>query len=132
MGIDFGTQRIGVAATDTLGISVHGKGTYTPESVEGFMEDFLLHEPVDRIVIGKPSNPSDHFEEALNKFVSWLASHNNAPEVVFHNEDYTSIDAKRALIASGVSKKQRRSKELLDEVSAIIILQDYLGHREEL
>jgi putative pre-16S rRNA nuclease len=132
MGIDFGTKRIGVAATDTLRISVHGKGTYTPETVVNFLNEYLQEEPVDKIVVGMPSKPSDRFSHALDKFVSWLTTHNNAPEIVFHDEDYTSFDARQALIASGASKKQRRNKQLLDEVSAVILLQDYLGHRQEL
>ena len=131
MGIDFGTKRIGVAATDVLMISVHGKGTYTPESVVKFMEDFLSNEPVDKIVIGMPSNPSDPFRRALDKFVALITGHINSPEIVFHNEDFTTIEARQAILASGASKKQRRNKELLDEVSAIILLQDYLGHRED-
>jgi len=130
MGIDFGTKRIGVAATDTLMISVHGKGTYSPVTIVDFLDDFLEKEPVDKIVIGMPPKPSDLFTRALDKFVAWIAERSNAPEIVFHDEDFTSVEAKQALIASGASKKQRRNKELLDEVSAIILLQDYLGHRE--
>ena len=131
MSIDFGTKRIGVAATDALMISVHGKGTYSPAAVVDFLDDFLANEQVDKIVIGMPPKPSDLFTRALEKFVAGIAGRNNAPEVVFHDEDFTSIEAEQALIASGASKKQRRNKELLDEVSAIILLQDYLGHRED-
>lgn len=131
MGIDFGTKRIGVAATDALMISVHGKGTYSPEAIVDFLDDFLANEEVDKIVIGMPPKPSDLFTRALEKFVRCIAGRNNSPEVVFHDEDFTSIEAEQALIASGASKKQRRNKELIDEVSAIILLQDYLGHRED-
>ncbi len=131
MSIDFGTKRIGVAATDTLRISAHGKGTFTPDTIGKFLDDFLMNEPVDKIVIGMPSKPSDQFSAALDKFVASIATHSRAPEIVFHDEDFTSIDAREAIQASGVSKKQRRNKEMLDEVSAIIILQDYLGHRED-
>lgn len=131
MSIDFGTKRIGVAATDALMISVHGKGTYSPVSVVDFLDEFLANEPVDKIVIGMPSKPSDLFSQELEKFVSWIGEHDNAPEIVFHDEDFTSFEAREAILASGASKKQRRNKELLDEVSAVILLQDYLGHREE-
>ncbi len=131
MGIDFGTRRIGVAATDVLMISVHGKGTYSPVTIVDFLDDFLANEPVDKIVIGMPPKPSDIFTLGLDKFVAWIGKRDNAPEIVFHDEDFTSVEAKQALIASGASKKQRRNKELLDEVSAIILLQDYLGHRDD-
>jgi putative Holliday junction resolvase len=130
MSIDFGTTSIGVAATDTLMISAHGQGAYTPETIERFLEDYLKNEPVDKIVIGMPSDPSHKFSKALEKFVTWIGRLNNAPEIVFHDEDFTSVEAKLAIMQGGATKKQRRNKQLIDEVSAIIILQDYLGHRE--
>ena len=131
VGIDFGTKKIGVSATDPLMISVHGQGTFHINDIRGYISDYLKNETVDKIVIGMPPRPSQSFDQALEKFVKWLKEETDAPEIVFHDEDFTSIEAKRAILISGATKKQRRDKSLIDEISAIILLQDYLGHRED-
>jgi len=127
VGIDFGTKRIGVADTDTLGISVQGKGTYTPEVFFKVFDKYFSEEEIDKVVIGRPSKPSKAFEKELEKFISRLKEVNKDVKVVFHDEDYSSKDAVQALIDMGYSKKARQQKTAIDQASAVLILQDFLG-----
>jgi len=127
VGIDFGTKRIGVAHTDPLGISAQGHGTYSADVFFKVFEKYFEDEEVDRVVIGRPSKPSKTFEEELEKFLKRLKELDSDVEVVFHNEDYTSKEAVEKLIELGYSKKQRQNKTAIDQVSAVMILQDFLG-----
>ena len=129
VGIDFGEKRVGIASTDTLGIAVHGRGTFTPESAVTYVDELLKTEAIDVIVIGRPSQPSEAFDAALAKFIKRLAELNGCPEVVLHNEDFTSKEAASVMHQIGMGKKRRKEKGRLDELSAVLLLQDYLGHR---
>ena len=127
VGIDFGTKRIGVAHTDPLGISVQGHGTYSADVFFKVFEKYFMDEEVEKVVIGRPSKPSKAFEEELESFIEKLKSLDSEVEIVFHDEDYTSKDAVNKLIELGYSKSQRQNKSAIDQVSAIMILQDFLG-----
>ncbi len=127
VGIDFGTKRIGVAHTDPLGISLQGHGTYSADVFFKVFEKYFKDEEVDKVVIGRPSKPSKAFDEELDKFLKRLKELDSDVEVVFHDEDYTSKDAMYKIIELGYSKKQRQNKTAIDQVSDLIILQDFLG-----
>ena len=131
MAIDYGTKRIGLAVTDPLQISVNGLDTQTQKDYWVFLEEYIPKEDVSEIVLGYPEH-ADGQPTTLFPHIKGLARklRKNFPDVrvVFHPEDYTSKRASELIIAAGIKKKARRKKERVDKVSAVLILQDYLGH----
>jgi putative Holliday junction resolvase len=133
MAIDYGTKRIGLAVTDPIQISVNGLDTRTQEDYWAFLEEYIPSEDVSEIVLGYPEH-ADGRPTRLFPHIKGLARklRKNFPDVqvVLYPEDYTSKRASELIIAAGIKKKARRQKERVDKVSAVLILQDYLGHIE--
>lgn len=133
LSIDYGKKRTGLAVTDPLQIIANGLATVaTPELFE-FCEAYIQKEQVERIVIGKPTQPNGQPSENLvrveNFFNRWRKAHPEVP-VEYYDERFTSVLAHRAMIDGGVKKKTRReNKGLVDEISATIILQDFMQSR---
>ncbi len=129
MAIDFGTKRVGLAVTDPLQIIATGLTTVENKQVLAFIKDYVGKEQVEAFVVGEPLNMDDTpsaVAPEVEKFIVELAK--LCPDLPIYREDerYTSKMAMRTLIDSGVKKKARRNKSLLDEVSATIILQSWL------
>lgn len=132
MAIDYGTKRTGIAVTDPLQLIPGGLETVpTPELFE-FLERYLAEEAVETIVVGEPLYPDGQpaqIHHLVVGFVRKLKKLFPGTEVVMHDERFTSEDAKRIIRQSGAKKKKRREKELVDQVSATLILRDYLESR---
>lgn len=133
IAIDYGKKRVGLATTDPLQIIATGLPTVLTKEVLPFLKQYFKEEVVDRIVIGdgKDLNGDDsHIAGALKEFIVRL--NKIAPEipVIRVDENYTSKRAKESMIASGMKKKKRRDKSLVDEISAVIILQSYLASED--
>ena len=129
LSIDYGKKRTGLAVTDPLQIIANGLATVLTSTLFQYLEKYIQDEQVERIVIGKPiqpnGQPSENLARVENFFNRWRKAH---PEVPI--ERFTSVLAHRAMIDGGVKKKVRRdNKGLVDEISATIILQDYLESR---
>jgi len=129
LAIDYGMRRVGIAVTDTLQIIASGLTTVANKDVEAFLKKYLKEEEVDEIILGYPlgldNQPTDltHEVAAFNiKLNEWFPT----VPIRLVDERFTSKMAKATLISSGVPKKKRRNKALLDEISATIILQEYL------
>jgi|SRR6056297_136608 len=131
MAVDYGNKRIGFATTDPLQITVNGLPTQSQEDYWGFMEAYIKEEQVEKVVLGYPEH-ADGSPTMLYPHIKGLARKlkKNFPEllIVLHPEDYTSKRASEIIIKAGVKKKQRRDKARIDKISAVLILQDYLGH----
>ena len=129
LAIDYGTKKTGLAVTDPLQIIANGLDTVATQDLLGFLQDYFLQEEVEAIVIGEPlypdGNPAQihHLVVGLSRKLKKLYPEK---EVVLHDERFSSEDAKRAILLSGAKKKKRRDKSLVDKISAVIILQDYL------
>ena len=129
MAIDYGTKRVGLAVTDPLKIIANGLDTVPTSELFEFLEKYLEEEEVDTIVIGEPlhadGNPTQ-IEPLVQKFVEKIKK--RFPEVKIDRQDerYTSVEAKRIILQSGAKKKKRRDKSLVDKISAVLILQEYL------
>ena len=124
-------KRCGIAATDTLRIAVHGLTTVPKTELLGFMKDYCDREEVEKIVVGHPEMISQRqtpMTQSLEDFVKKLKLQHPNIEVEFHDESYSSQNASEVIFASGAKKKKRREKGLIDKISAVLILQDYLGH----
>lgn len=133
LSIDYGKKRTGLAVTDPLQIIAGGLATVSTSDLYAYLEDYIKREQVERIVIGKPlqpnGQPSENLARVENFFNRWRKAHPETP-IAYYDERFTSVLAHRAMIEGGVRKKVRReNKGLVDEISATILLQDYLESR---
>ena len=134
LSIDYGKKRTGLAVTDPLQIIAGGLGTVETSVLYEYIEAYIQREQVERIVIGKPmqpnGQPSENMVRVENFYNRWRKAHPEIP-IEYYEERFTSVLAHRAMIDGGVKKKTRReNKGLVDEISATIILQDYLQSRK--
>lgn len=134
LSIDYGKKRTGLAVTDPLQIIAGGLCTVETSVLYEYIEAYIQREQVERIVIGKPmqpnGQPSENMVRVENFYNRWRKAHPEIP-IEYYDERFTSVLAHRAMIDGGVKKKTRReNKGLVDEISATIILQDYLQSRK--
>lgn len=132
MGIDFGLKRTGISVTDPMQIIVQGLDTQDTAGVLSFIVAYAVHEPLDEIVVGYPfvegAWGDKRFKEKLDKFIAELKKVFPSIPVSLHDERNTSVQAREIISRSGLKKSKREDKSLLDRTSAILILQEYLGH----
>lgn len=132
LSIDYGKKRTGVAVTDPLQIIANGLATVATCDLMTYLQNYTSKEQVERIVIGEPKkmdgSPSENLAR-VKQFVAKWKKCSTIP-IEYFDERFTSVLAHQAMIDSGIGKKARRDKALVDEISATIILQDYLQHRK--
>ena len=132
MGIDFGVKRTGLSVTDPLQIIVQGLETQLTVEVMNFILDYSRKELIDTFVVGYPfleGNWGDrNFKEKLDTFILNLKKQFPSTPVELHDERYTSMQAREIIHQRGLKKNKREDKSLLDQTSAVLILQEYLGH----
>ena len=136
LSIDYGKKRTGLAVTDSLQIIANGLATVSTSSLIDYLKDYIAKEPVERIVIGRPTQPDGRPSENLarvEQFVNrWRKLVPNIP-IEYYDERFTSVIAHQVVIDSGVKKKVRKeNKGLIDEISATIILQDYMQYKHSM
>ena len=94
-----------------------------------FLADYVSREQVERVVIGEPrqmnGQPSENLARVRQFVATWRKRMPQIP-IEFYDERFTSVLAHKAIIDSGIGRKARQNKALVDEISATIILQDYL------
>lgn len=131
LSIDYGQKRTGIAVTDPLQIIANGLVTVATSTLYDFLVDYTKREEVERIVIGKPMQPNGRPSEnfvRVEQFYNRWRNHQTIP-IEYYDERFTSVLAHRAMIDAGLHKKARQNKELVDEISATIILQDWMKSR---
>ena len=133
LAIDYGKKRTGLAVTDVLQIIANGLTTVPTHTLMGFILDYVKREPVDRIVVGLPKQMNNQPSEnmlRIEPFVNRLRK--VLPQIPIENVDerFTSVLAHQAMLDGGLKKKDRQRKELVDEISATIILQSYMSQRK--
>ena len=129
LAIDFGEKRTGIAVTDELQIIASGLTTVATKNLLPFIKDYTKKESVELFIIGKPTQMNNLDSESEKHILPFLKSLNNSiPNIpiIRIDERFTSKMAFQTMIDSGLNKKQRRNKALVDEISATIILQSYL------
>jgi len=132
LGIDYGTKRTGIAITDAMQIIASGLTTVATHSLDDFIADITLKENIDCFVVGNPKNLDGTNTDStghVNGFVKRLQKLHPTTLVHQIDERFTSKIAKKSILASGIKKKERQNKTLVDKVSATIILQNYLDYR---
>jgi len=133
LSIDYGRKRTGLAVTDPLQIIAGGLATVATSELFDWLHDYISREPVERIIIGEPRQPNGQPSENLarvQQFVNrWRRAVPQVP-IEYYDERFTSVLAHQAMIDGGLKKKARQDKALVDEISATIILQDYMRSRK--
>lgn len=129
LSIDYGKKRTGLAVTDPLQIIAGGLATVATCDLMTYLQSYVARESVERIVVGEPKQLNGEPSENLLRVKQFVAKlRKTLPDipVEFYDERFTSVLAHKTMIDSGISKKARQNKALVDEISATIILQDYL------
>lgn len=132
LSIDYGKKRTGLAVTDPLRLIAGGLATVSTSELFNYLQDYIKKEQVEKVIIGKPLQTNGEPSENLNRvqqFVNrWKKAVPQIP-IEYYDERFTSVLAHRAILDSGIGKKARQNKALVDEISATILLQDYMESR---
>ena len=130
LSIDYGKKRTGLAVTDPLQIIANGLATVSTSELFDYLKKYTSQEQVERIVIGRPTQPNGQPSENLvrvEQFVNYWRKAMPEIPIEYYDERFTSVLAHQAILDSGIGKKARReNKGLVDEISATIILQDWM------
>ena len=133
LSIDYGKKRTGLAVTDPLQIIAGGLATVATSELFDFLKAYIAREQVEMIVIGEPRQPNGEPSENLarvQQFVNrWRKAVTQVP-IQFYDERFTSVLAHQAMLDGGLKKKARQNKGLVDEISATIILEDYMRSKK--
>lgn len=129
MAVDYGQKRTGLAVTDMLKMIANRLTVVSSREAMGYIARYVSQEPVDLIVVGYPKQMNNEPSENMKRveaFVAQLTKRLPSIPVEYYDERFTSIMAQRALIDGGLKKKKRQDKGLVDEISAVLILQGFL------
>lgn len=132
LAIDYGRRRTGIAVTDTMQIVANGLTTVATHQLLTFLKQYTAKESVDRIIVGLPKQMNNQPSESMRyiePFLRQLAKELPQIPVDMYDERFTSVLAHRAMLDGGMKKTARRDKAIVDEISATIILNDYLESR---
>ena len=133
LSIDYGQKRTGIAVTDDFQIIASGLTTIPSTDIIPFLKTYFSKENVETVLIGEPKQmnglPSES-SEIIEKFITQF--HTEFPNMKMERVDerFTSKMAFQTMIDSGLKKKQRQNKGLIDEIAATILLQDYLNYKK--
>jgi putative Holliday junction resolvase len=133
LSIDYGRKRTGLAVTDPLQIIAGGLATVATSELFDWLQAYVVKESVERIVIGEPrqtnGEPSENLARVQQFVNRWRKAVPSVP-IEYYDERFTSVLAHQAMIDGGLHKKARQNKGLVDEISATIILEDYMRSRK--
>lgn len=132
LAIDYGIKRTGIAVTDELQIIASGLTTIPSETAITFLEEYFSKEDVIKVLIGEPRQMNGEPSEStpiIEKFVTAFKATFPEMKIERVDERFTSKMAFQTMIDSGLKKKQRQNKALVDEIAATILLQDYLTRK---
>ena len=132
LAFDYGTKRTGIAVTDPLQLIASGLKTVETSEILTFLKAYCTDEEVVLFVVGLPrqmNNLPSESEQFIKSFIRDLKR--TFPEIPIKREDerFTSKMALQSMIDSGIKKKQRQNKAMVDEISATLILQSYLNRK---
>lgn len=134
LAIDYGQKRVGFAVTDELRICATPLDTIHVSKAFEYLQNYISKENVDVVVVGEPkkmdytnSDSARFIEPFVNRLLKNLPEH---IKVVRVDERFTSKMAFQTMIDAGLKKKDRQNKELVDRISATLILQSYLQQLE--
>ncbi|PWK75964.1 putative Holliday junction resolvase [Mucilaginibacter oryzae] len=132
MAFDYGTKRIGIAVTDPLQIIATGLDNIHPNSIIEYLKKYLQTEQVERFIVGEPKqmdNTPSQSAQHVKGFVNLLKKTFPEMPIEMVDERFTSKMASATIAQSGMNKKNRQNKELVDTISAVILLQSWMNRR---
>lgn len=132
MAFDYGTKRIGIAVTDPLQIIATGLDTIHPNQIVDYLKNYMATNPVELFIVGEPKqmdNTPSQSAVHVQAFVNLLKKHFANIPIQMLDERFTSKMASSVIAQSGMSKKNRQNKELVDTVSAVILLQSWMQQK---
>jgi len=132
IAIDYGLKRIGIAISDESQILAFGLTTVSNLEITSFLSEIIEKEKVNILVIGKPLQNNNSPSKIESSIISFIKKLNiNFPQIIIkrYDERFTSLIAKKTIIDGGIKKMKRRNKDLVDKISATIILQSYLENK---
>lgn len=133
LSIDYGRKRTGLAVTDPLQLIAGGLATVNTSELFEWLQAYTRREQVERIVIGEPrqsnGEPSENLQRVQQFVNRWRKAVPQIP-IEYYDERFTSVLAHQAMLDGGLKKKARQNKALVDEISATIILEDYMRSRK--
>jgi len=133
LALDYGMKRTGIAVSDAMQMIAFGLATVETNTVLTYLKTYFNSEKVAEIIVGEPKQMNGTPSESaamINQFVLKLEKEFPEIPVIRVDERFTSKMAVQTMIASGLKKKQRQNKALVDEIAATIILQDYLRYKK--
>jgi putative Holliday junction resolvase len=134
MAIDYGTKRVGIAVTDSMQLISSGLTTVHSKDVIAFLKTYFSAQQVDCVVVGEPKQMDNSASESAVHVEAFIKTFRKTfPEMPVERMDerFTSKMAFQTMIDSGLKKKDRRNKELVDEISATLILQSYMEKKQK-
>ena len=132
LAIDYGLKRTGIAITDEMQMIATGLTTVETPKLMEFLKKYFSDEKVELVIVGEPKQMNYEPSQSaamIDTFVNKFSKIFPEMKVERIDERFTSKMAMSSMIQSGLSKKKRQNKALLDEISATIILQDYLNYK---
>ncbi|RZL66642.1 MAG: Holliday junction resolvase RuvX [Pedobacter sp.] len=129
LAIDYGLKRTGIAVTDEMKMIASGLTTIASDTAIAFLTDYFSKERVEKVLIGEPKQMNNEPSESAPIIEAFVVKFKKQfPDMPIERVDerFTSKMAFQTMIDSGLKKKQRQNKALIDEISATIMLQDYL------
>ncbi len=133
MAFDYGTKRIGIAVTDPLQMIANGLDTIHPNQIIDFLKKYLQTEHVQTFVVGDPKQMDGTPSQSaihVRGFVNLLKKTFPDIPVEMIDERFTSKMASAVILQSGINKKARQNKALVDNISATILLQSWMDRKE--
>jgi putative Holliday junction resolvase len=130
MAFDYGTKRIGIAVTDPMQIIATGLDTIHPLKIVDFLQKYLKTEAVERFIVGEPKQMDNTPSKSaihVKGFVNLLKRTFPDIPIEMLDERFTSKMASATIAQSGMGKKARQNKELIDNISAVILLQSWMS-----
>ena len=129
LSVDYGRKRTGIAVTDPSQIIAGGLATVSTSTLFEYLSEYVANEQVERIIIGEPrqanGEPSENYQRVIQFVNRWRKAMPQIP-IELYDERFTSVLAHQAMLQGGLRKKARQDKALVDEISATILLQDYM------
>lgn len=129
LSIDYGSKRTGLAVTDPMQIIATGLTGLHTKDLEAYLIEYLKKEAVEKVIIGNPTNLDDsdtHATPLVQAFINRFKKVFPSMPIIKVDERYTSKMASRSMVENGMKRKDRQNKNLVDEIAAIIMLQEYL------
>jgi putative Holliday junction resolvase len=131
LSIDYGSKRTGLAVTDPLKIIASGLTGIHTKDLENYLTEYFKKEEVEKVIIGHPTNLDDsdtHATPLVQAFINRFKKLFPNVTIIKVDERYTSKLAVQSMVESGMKKKNRQNKNLVDEIAATIMLQEYLNN----